>query len=127
MEFAYTTTTAKSFDEAVQSVEKEVAKAGMRVLHVHDVQKTLVDKGFPRAPFKIVEFCNATYANEVLNADVQIGLFLPCRITVYVEKEETYISGMRPLMLSQFFPEANIGSTLDKIDQKVQEILNAAK
>lgn len=127
MEFDYTTTTTKSFDEAVESVEEEVAKAGMRVLHIHDVQKTLLEKGFQRAPFKIVEFCNATYANEVLNADIRIGLFLPCRITVYVEKEVTYISGMRPLMLSQFFPEANIGSTLEEIDQKVQEILSAAK
>ena len=127
MEFDYTTTTTKSFDDAVQSVEEEVAKAGMRVLHVHDVQKTLVEKGFERAPFKIIEFCNAAYASEVLSADIRIGIFLPCRITVYVEKEETHISGMRPLMLSQFFPKAGIESTLEKIDQKVQEILSAAK
>ena len=31
MEFDYTTTTVKSFDEAVLSVQDEIANAGMRV------------------------------------------------------------------------------------------------
>ena len=36
MEFDYTTTTDENFDEAVQGVQDEVAKAGMRVLYIHD-------------------------------------------------------------------------------------------
>ena len=74
MEFDYTMTTIKPFDVAVLAVEEEIVKAGMRVLYVHDVQKSLVEKGFQRDQFKIVEFCNAKYANEFLNADIKIGL-----------------------------------------------------
>ncbi|MEK7062635.1 MAG: DUF302 domain-containing protein, partial [Patescibacteria group bacterium] len=85
MEFDYTTTTAKTFGEAAQSVQDEIAKAGMRVLYVHDVQKTLGEKGFEREPFKIVEFCSAKFANEFLNIDIKIGLCLPCKINVYVK------------------------------------------
>ena len=51
MEFDYTTTTTKTFDTAAQSVQNEIAKAGMRVLYVHDVQKTLAEKGFKRENF----------------------------------------------------------------------------
>ena len=51
MEFDYTTITTKTFDAAVQSVQDEIAKAGMRVLYVHDVQKTLTEKRFGRGPF----------------------------------------------------------------------------
>ena len=105
MEFDYTTTATKTFDEAVQSVQEEIAKAGMRVLYIHDVQKTLAEKGFGREPFKIVEFCNAQYANEFLNADIKIGLCMPCKINVYVKGGQTFVSGMRPIILSQFFPE----------------------
>ena len=79
MEFDYTITAAKSFDDAVRSVEEEIPKAGMRVLHVHDVQKTLGEKGFVREPFKIIEFCNAKFANEFLNIDIKIGLCLPVK------------------------------------------------
>lgn len=127
MEFDYTTTTTKAFDTAVQSVQDEVAKNGMRVLYVHDVQKTLGEKGFEREPFKIIEFCNAKYAHEFLNIDIKIGLCLPCKINVYIKDGQTFISGMRPIILSQFFSNADLGDKPKEIDQIIQNIINNAK
>lgn len=127
MDFDYTQTTSKNFDSAVKSVEEEIAKAGMRVLHIHDVQNTLAEKGFQRDPFKIVEFCNAKYANDFLNIDIKIGLCLPCKINVYVKDDQTFISGMRPIVLSQFFPNADLGNAPQEIDQKIQDIINNSK
>src|SRR3989339_1172370 len=118
MDFDYTQSTTKDFDSAVKSVEEEIAKAGMRVLHIHDVQKTLTEKGFERGLFKIVEFCNAKYANDFLNADIKIGLFMPCKINVYIKDGRTFISGMRPTVLSQFFPDANLGNKPQEVDKK---------
>jgi len=127
MEFDYTVATAKNFNSVVESVEGEIAKAGMRVLHIHDVQKTLAEKGFERDPFKIVEFCNAKYANDFLNADIKIGLCLPCKINVYVKDGQTFISGMRPIILSQFFPNADLGEKPKEIDQIIRNIIDNAK
>ncbi|MDP3947460.1 MAG: DUF302 domain-containing protein [bacterium] len=127
MEFDYTITTTKTFDEAVRGVEDEIPKAGMRVLYVHDVQKTLSEKGFERNPFKIIEFCSAKFANEFLNIDIKIGLCLPCKINVYTKDEQTFISGMRPIILPQFFPNADFGERPKEIDQIIQNIINNAK
>src|SRR3972149_3233640 len=120
MEFDYTVTTTKDFNEAVQNAQDEIAKAGMRVLYVHDVQKTLGEKGFEREPFKIIEFCNAKYADEFLNIDIKIGLCLPCKINVYVKDRQTFISGMRPIILPQFFPQANLGERPKEIDKIIK-------
>ncbi len=127
MNFDYTVTTNKDFDSAVKSVEEEIAKAGMRVLYVHNVQETLEEKGFVRDPFKIVEFCNAKYANEFLNADIKIGLCMPCKINVYIHDGQMFISGMRPSILPQFFPGADLGDKPQEIDRIVQTIINNAK
>ena len=127
MEFDYTIFTTKNFDEAVQSVQDEIAKTGMRVLYIHNVQKTLGEKGFKRESFKIIEFCSAKFANEFLNIDVRIGLCLPCKINVYTKDKQTYISGMRPIILPQFFPQADLGERSKKIDQIIQNIINNAK
>ena len=127
MEFAYTTTTTKTFEDAVSNVQNEVAKAGMRVLYVHDVQKSLGEKGFEREPFKIIEFCNAKFAHELLNIDVNIGLCLPCKINVYVKDGQTIISGMRPIVLTQFFPQADLGERPKEIDAMVTSIIDNAK
>jgi len=125
--FDYTTATEHSFESAVSRVEDEIAKASMRVLHVHNVQQTLAEKGFEREPFKIIEFCSAPYANAFLNADIRIGLCMPCKINVYVKDGHTVISGMRPTMLRQLFPEAEVGDMPEEIDQKIETIINNAK
>ena len=127
MEFDYTVETAKSFDSAVKDVEEKIAEAGMRVLYVHDVQKTLSEKGFEREPFKIVEFCNAKYASEFLNADIKIGLCMPCKINVYVKDGQTFISGMRPIILPQFFPNTDLGAKPEEIDRIIRNIIDNAK
>ena len=127
MEFDYTTITTKTFDEAVQNIQDEIAKAGLRVLYVHDVQKTLAEKGFEREPFKIIEFCSAKFASEFLNIDIKIGHCLPCKINVYVKDGQTVISGLRPIILPQFFPQADFGERPKEIDQIIQNIINNAK
>jgi len=126
MEFDYTKTTTKTFDVTVQDVQDEIAKVGMRVLYVHDVQQTLDEKGFKREPFKIIEFCSAKFANEFLNKDIKIGLCLPCKINVYVKDGQTFISGMRPIVLSQFFPQVDLGERPKEIDLIIQNIINSA-
>ena len=127
MDFDYTATTEKTFDEAVVTVEQETKKAGFRVLYIHDVSATLNEKGFKIEPFKIIEICNAKSAYTVLQADIKIGLCLPCKINVYVKDGQTFISGMRPIILSQFFPNANLGNLPKEIDQIIQNIINNSK
>ena len=127
MEFDYTLTTNKTFDEAVESVQEKIVEAGMRVLYIHDVQETLGEKGFQREPFKIIEFCSAKFADEFLNKDIKIGLCLPCKINVYIKDGETFISGMRPIILPQFFPQADFGERPKEVDQIIQNIINNAK
>ena len=127
MEFDYTITTTKTFDEAMRDVQEEISKAGMRVLYIHDIQKTLSEKGFEREPFKIIEFCSAKFANEFLNKDIKLGLCLPCKINVYTKDKQTFISGMRPIILPHFFPQADLGERPKEIDQIIQNIINNAK
>ena len=127
MNFDYTVTTKKSFDEAVKAVEQETKTVGFRVLYIHDVAVTLGEKGFQIEPFKIIEICNAKSAYAVLQADIKIGLCLPCKINVYVKNGQTFISGMRPIILPQFFPQAGLGERSKEIDQIIQNIINDAK
>ena len=127
MDFDYTVTTNKSFDEAVTSVEKETKNVGFKVLHIHDVTATLREKGFEIEPFKIIEICNAKSAYAVLQADMKIGLCLPCKINVYLKDGKTYISGMRPVILPQFFPQANLGNLPVEVDEIIRGIVDNSK
>lgn len=127
MDFDYTVTTEKSFDEAVKAIEQEVKNAGFKVLYIHNVTATLAEKDFSIEPFKIIEICNAKSAYTVLQADMKIGLCLPCKINVYQKDGKTYISGMRPVVLLQFFPQANLGNLPTEVDIKIRGIIDKSK
>src|SRR3990167_1948034 len=127
MNFDYTVTTTKSFDEAVRAVELETQEAGFRVLYIHDVAETLKEKGLEIEPLKIIEICNAKSAYAVLQADIKIGLCLPCNINVYRKDEVTYISGMRPIILPKFFPDADLGNLPKEVDAIIKKIIDESK
>jgi uncharacterized protein (DUF302 family) len=125
--FDYTLETNKGFDEAVAAIEAKSKEKGFGVLHIHDVKATLAAKGFDRGPLKIIEICNAKYASQVLAEDVKISLMLPCPISVYVEDGKTYISTLRPKMIADFYPHADIKSLAEEVDRIVLNIVDESK
>jgi uncharacterized protein (DUF302 family) len=58
---------------------------------------------------------------------MNIGLCLPCKINVYVKAGKTYISGMRPTVLSEFFPNAKLGNLPTEIDTIIRSIIDKSK
>lgn len=125
--FDYTVETNKSFDEAVASVEAKSKEKGFGVLHIHDVKATLASKGFDSVPLKIIEICNPRYASEVLKRDIKISLMLPCPISVYVEGGRTYISTLRPKVIADFYPQADIKVLAEEVDRIVLSIVDESK
>lgn len=123
----YTVTTDKAFDDAVRAVEAETASQGFRVLHVHDVAATLSEKGFDREPLKIVEICNARYADRVLSEHIEISAFLPCKVTVYRREGTTYLSALRPTVMGRFFPGAIVAEVASEVETVVRSIVDRAR
>jgi len=126
MQIDFTLPTDKPYAEAVQAVIDAAALNGFRVQFVHDVAETLAEKGFDREPVTIVEMCNAKHAAAVLERDILIGLMLPCPVMVYVKDGGTFISTMRPSLMSAFYPEAGIEATAVEVEATIIAIVEAA-
>ncbi len=126
-QFDYTTESKKSFDETVAAVETKSREKGFNVLAVHDVKATLESKGFSREPMKIVEICNAKYVSQVLAKDIKIALMLPCPVVVYVQNGKTFISTLRPRILADFYPGADIAEVAAEVEAIVLSIVDEAR
>ncbi len=125
--FDYTVETTKSVDEAVTAIESKAQEKGFRVLHIHDVKATLAAKGFEIEPMKIVEICNAGFASRVLAKDKKISLMLPCPISVFVEAGKTYISALKPRVIADYYPNANVESIATEVERIVLELVDETK
>lgn len=124
--FLHTVDTEKSFEAAVEAVEVKVAENNFRVLNTYDVAATLTEQGFPRSPLKIVEVCNARYASEALEKDINVALMLPCPIAVYIEGGKTFISTMRPSALVALCPTSGLEQIAAEVERVVLQIVDEA-
>ena len=125
-DFAYIVKTEKSFDEAVVSVLKTVEQKGWALFQIYDVKERLAAKGFDQKPLKIIEICSGKYADHFLNKNRLVSLCMPCKINVLEENGEVKLAGMKPTMISQFFPEVNKKET-EEVEKDVIEIVNNAR
>ena len=114
-EFAYVVKTEQDFDSAVVSILKAVERKGWALFQIYDIKERLAAKGFKQGQLKIIEICSGKYANQFLNKNRLASLCMPCKINVWDESGTITIAGMRPTIISRFFPE------IDKIDAEQAE------
>ena len=82
--FGMTKMLRASYDQALARVPEALKAEGFGVLTEIDVQSTLKQKlGVDFRRYKILGACNPPRAHEALQADLEIGLMLPCNVVVY--------------------------------------------
>lgn len=126
MQIEYEVESKRPFDEVVADVEKLTVEKKFRVLHIHDVQATLAEKGLTRGPLKIIEICNGKFAHEALLKSMSVSIFMPCKINVYTENGKTKIKAMRPSAIADFLPGAGLEQLAREVDAIVIEIADRA-
>lgn len=125
-DFAYVVETEKSFDDAVVSVLRAAEQKGWALFQIYDIKERLAAKGFEQKPLKIIEVCSGKYANQFLNKNRLASICIPCKINVFEENKKVKIVGMKPTIISRFFPEIN-EKEAEEAEKSVKEIIDTAR
>ena len=103
MNYGFHATIKGPFDAAVQRVLDTLKAEGFGVLSDIDIQKAMKEKlGKDVQPHRILGACNPPLAYKALQAEADIGLLLPCNVTVRQGPGDDIIVGfLNPDMMVQ--------------------------
>ncbi len=91
---------AMPIDAALEITTAALKSEGFGVLTKIDVQATLQEKlGESIAPYLILGACNPGLAHRALTANSDIGLFLPCNVTLSEADGTTTVSIVDPIAM----------------------------
>jgi uncharacterized protein (DUF302 family) len=113
-----------------QALEKTIAALkveGFGVLTEIDVQATLKQKlGVEHPPHKILGACNPPLAHRALMAAPEVGLLLPCNVTVrQLPDGQVEIALVDPLMMLGVVPHPELRPVAEEARARLQRVAQA--
>jgi uncharacterized protein (DUF302 family) len=116
-EFGMRKTLDAPFEEALARVPEALKAEGFGVLTEIDVQQTLKNKlGVDFRKYRILGACNPPFAHQALQAELEVGLLLPCNVIVYEgDDRRTVVAAVDPM------------ATLAATDDRLRPIAEAVR
>ena len=115
------------FDQALQRVQEALKAEGFGVLSDIDIQKAMKEKlGKDMAPYRILGACNPPLAHQALQAEPEIGLLLPCNVTVRQGEGNRVVVGfLDPQTMVQLSPNPGIRGVADDAGARLERVRKA--
>jgi len=122
MIYSYQRIIKKSFDQVDADIRIALQNQGFGVLTEIDVDKTLKNKlnvNFRR--YKILGACHPPTAFEALSSDLEIGLLLPCNVTIWENEDETVtISAIDAVKMLSLTGQDDLGELVGQVNERLK-------
>lgn len=117
------------YEQAVQKTTEALKAEGFGVLTEIDVKATLKQKlnaDFRR--YVILGACNPPLAHRALSANLDVGLLLPCNVTVYEEGDGAVVTAVDPVaMLGVMKDDQAVRAVAEEAKSKLKRVIESLK
>lgn len=114
-----------NFDDAIDRVTKALQTEGFGILTDINVKATLKEKlNVDFKNYRILGACNPSFAYKALQTEDQIGIMMPCNVTV-IEQDNGHvdISMMDPTAAFNVIENENLQAFAIELKQKLERCL----
>lgn len=115
------------FDRAVERVLAALKAEGFGALSDIDIQKAMKEKlGKDMPPYRILGACNPPLAHQALQADPEIGLLLPCNVTVRQgDGDQVVVGFLDPQVMVQLTDNPGVKGVADDAGDRLARVREA--
>ncbi|MCZ7574834.1 MAG: DUF302 domain-containing protein [Ardenticatenaceae bacterium] len=123
--YGFTIKTPLSDEAAIGAVTEALKAEGFGVLTEIDVQAVLKKKlDVEVAPYKILGACNPSLSHRVLAAEPEVGLLLPCNVTVYRDEAgHTTVSAIDALAMFSVIQRPDLEPVAREVSARLRRAL----
>ena len=123
--YAFSTVLDTSYEDAISRVTDTLKEEGFGVLTEIDVKATLkkkLDKEFRK--YVILGACNPPFAHRSLEADLDLGLLLPCNVIVYeTDDKKAYIAAINPVSALEIIQSQELRNIAEEVSEKLKRVV----
>jgi uncharacterized protein (DUF302 family) len=117
-----------SFAGAVTRVREALGKEGFGALTEIDAQATIKAKlGIERAPYLILGACHPPSAHQALNVAPEVGVLLPCNVTISVEDGRTVVRAMSPASVMAVIGKPELAPIGEHVGEALRRVVAACE
>jgi len=124
--YAFSTVLDTSYEDAISKVTNALKEEGFGVLTEIDVKATLkkkLDKEFRK--YVILGACNPPYAKRSLEADLDVGLLLPCNVIIYeTDEKKTYVAAINPVSALEVIQSQELKGIAQEVSEKLKRVVD---
>ncbi len=121
---AFEAATDLTFADAVSRCRAELQREGFGVLTEIDIQAKLKEKlGVDLEPYLILGACHPPSAYRSLAAAPEVGVLLPCNVTVSREGGRTVVRAMNPAGVMQMLPNPVLAEVAQEVGAALRRVV----
>jgi uncharacterized protein (DUF302 family) len=113
-----------SYEDAIQKVTAALKTEGFGILTEIDVKETMKKKlDVDFRPYKILGACNPPLAHRALSAAPEVGLLLPCNVTVMQNDDGSIlVSLLDPMMMAAVLPNSELHAVAAEAQARLKRV-----
>ena len=123
--YAFSTVLNTIYEDAISRVTDALKEEGFGILTEIDVKETLkkkLDREFRK--YVILGACNPPFAYRSLNADLDVGLLLPCNVIVYeTDDGKAYVAAINPISALEVIQSQELRNIAEEVSEKLKRAI----
>ncbi len=112
------------FEQALATAESLVADYGYKAAHLQRCDGGLKDFGYKSDFYRILFFGKLDEVRQLSDKNPQIVPFLPLKMLIFAENDETVLVAVNPLTLSPYFDDESVQLILRRWKNDIESIFD---
>ncbi len=112
-----------SFDDSMRVLKASIVERGYEIAHVQRCDGGLRGFGYETDLYRVVFFGKFEEVRELSGKYPELVAFLPLKIALFAEGEQTIISVINPSQFSEYYPDRDLQIQFGRWENDLRSIL----